>query len=65
MVDFISKDIFSNVLENDVQKELLKASPEELIEMPSKFMNSQHTNDSALNDFIYTMSTLRLDNLGT
>ena len=67
MVDFISKDIFQNVLEKDIQKELIEASSEDLIEMPSKFMNPglPPANDSALNDIIYIMSTLRLDSLGT
>ena len=36
MVDFITKDIFSNVLDNDIQKELLHASDQNLIDLPSK-----------------------------
>ena len=40
MVDFITKDLFDNVLEQTLQDEMLKLSKEEIIELPGKMIQN-------------------------
>ena len=40
MVDFITKDLFDNVLEQTLQDDMLKLTQQEIIELPEKMMQN-------------------------
>ena len=55
MVDFITKDIFRNVLDTKIQNELLLASDQDIIDLPSKLL--QHEQNNTGGGKIYNVTT--------
>ena len=71
MVDFISKDIFKNVLDTKIQNELLLASDQDIIDLPSKLLQHEQNpggkifsaSSPALDLLIQEISSLTLTSL--
>jgi len=63
MVDFITKDIFNNVLETNLQNEMLQLNHQEIIEFPGRMMQNDLKGDTPLDNLIKEMSALTLENL--
>jgi len=70
MVSFIVEDYFETILPEDIQKELMRMSDQDLAKLPSKLMTGfvesiqSPTASSAVDKILHKLNGLLLDNCG-